>query len=90
MVLGKVKSSGRGAGNLQITVFAGGGDAYYARMIEFGTAPHLNGGRFAGSKHPGTAAQPFFFPAFRANRRRAKSRVSRAINKAAKKVAASG
>jgi len=89
-VLGKVKTSGRGAGNLQITVFAGGGDAYYARMIEFGTAPHLNGGRFAGSQHPGTAAVPFFYPAYRANRKRAKSRITRAINKAAKRVAAGG
>lgn len=90
MVLGRVKSSGKGSGNLHITVFAGGGDAYYARMIEFGTAPHLNGGRFAGSKHPGTAAQPFFYPAYRATRKRAKGRVTRAVNKAAKRIAAGG
>lgn len=90
MVLGKVKAAGKGSGNLQITVFAGGGDAYYARMIEFGTAPHLNGGRFAGSSHPGTAAQPFFYPAYRASRKRAKGRVTRAVNKAAKRIAAGG
>lgn len=90
MVLGKVKSSGKGAGNLQITVFAGGGEAWYARLVEFGTAPHLNGGRFAGSQHPGTAAQPFFYPAYRATRKRAKGRVTRAVNAAAKRVAAGG
>jgi HK97 gp10 family phage protein len=90
MVLGQVKSSGKGAGNMQITVFAGGGDAFYARFIEFGTAPHVNGGRFAGSQHPGTSAQPFFYPAYRATRKRAKSRVTRAVNKAAKRIAAGG
>lgn len=90
MVLGKVKSKGAGAGNLQITVFAGGGDAFYARFVEFGTAPHLNGGRFAGSQHPGTGAKPFFYPAYRAVRKRVKGRVTRAVNKSAKRIAAGG
>jgi len=87
VTLGKVKASG---GNLVITVYAGGGDAFYARFVEFGTAPHLNDGRFAGSEHPGTAAQPFFYPSWRAGRKRAKGRVTRAITKAAKRVAAGG
>ncbi|SFV33179.1 phage protein, HK97 gp10 family [Devosia crocina] len=87
MTLGKVKS-GRASGDLVITVYAGGGDAFYARFVEFGTAPHLNKGRFAGSEHPGTAAQPFFYPSWRANRRKGRGRVSRAITKAAKRVAA--
>lgn len=90
MALGKVKSQGKGAGNLQITVFAGGGHAFYARFVEFGTSAHLNAGRFAGSEHPGTAAQPFFYPAYRAVRKRAKGRVTRAITRSAKKVAAGG
>lgn len=88
IVLGKVKASN--SGNLKITVYAGGPDAYYARFIEFGTAPHINGGRFAGSENPGTAAQPFFYPAYRATRKRAKGRITRAVNKAAKQVAAGG
>lgn len=37
--------------------------------------------------HPGAPAQPFFYPAFRANKRRVKSRITRAITKAAKKAA---
>lgn len=90
MVLGKVKSRGRGAGNLVITVYAGGGDAFYARFVEFGTAPHLNKGRFSGSQHPGTAAKPFFFPAYRATRKRARGRVARAITRSAKRIAAGG
>jgi HK97 gp10 family phage protein len=88
IVLGRVKASN--SGNLRITVYAGGPDAYYARFIEFGTAPHINGGRFAGSGHPGTSAQPFFYPAYRAARKRARGRVTRAVNKAAKRVAAGG
>lgn len=60
MVLGRVQSSR--SGNLVITIYAGGGDAFYARFVEFGTAPHVNGGRFAGSANPGTSAQPFFYP----------------------------
>ncbi|WP_193336169.1 HK97-gp10 family putative phage morphogenesis protein [Devosia beringensis] len=88
IVLGKVKQSQ--SGNLKITIYAGGPDAYYARFIEFGTAPHVNGGRFAGSQNPGTAAQPFFYPSWRAYRKRVRGRVTRAINKAAKRVAAGG
>jgi HK97 gp10 family phage protein len=90
MVLGKVRQAGRGAGNLVITVYAGGGDAFYARWVEFGTSPHLQGGRFAGTQHPGTVAQPFFFPAYRTLRKRIRSRTSRALRSAARSIAASG
>lgn len=38
--------------------------AFYARFVEFGTAPRINGGRFAGTQHPGTAPQPFMRPAW--------------------------
>jgi len=85
MTIGKVQSVG---GDLTITIYAGNSEAFYARWVEFGTAPHVNKGKFAGSQHPGTAAQPFFYVSFRANRRRVKGRVSRAITKAAKQVAA--
>ena len=90
MVIGKVRSKGRGAGNLTITIYAGDGEAYHARFVEFGTSPFTNGGLFAGSENPGTVAQPFFYPAYRANRKRAKGRITRAINKAAKRAAAGG
>lgn len=88
MVLGQVQRGG--AGNMVITIYAGNDEAFYARFVEFGTAPHLNGGRFAGSDNPGTSAQPFFYPAYRAKRRLVRGRVSRAVNKAAKRVAAGG
>lgn len=75
-------------GGLTLTIYAGDKDAYYARFVEFGTVAHANGGKFAGTRNPGAKAQPFFYPAYRANRKRAKSRITRAINKAAKAVAA--
>lgn len=85
--IASVKSA---SGNLVLTIYAGNSKVRYAHLVEFGTAPHLNGGRFAGSQHPGTAAKPFFYVSWRALRRRAKGRVTRAVNKAAKRVAAGG
>ena len=90
MVIGSVRRKGAGVGNLVITIYAGGGDAYYARFVEFGTSPFTNGGKFSGSTNPGISAQPFFYPAYRATRKRAKGRVTRAINKSAKRAAAGG
>ena len=72
--LGSVRASEL-TGDLTITVYAGNSTAFYARWVEFGTQK--------------MQAQPFFYPAYRALRRRAKGRVTRATNKAAKKVAAS-
>lgn len=89
LTIGKVSRTRRD-GSPRITIFAGNHEAYYARWVEFGTAPHINGGRFAGSRNPGTRAQPFFYVSFRAGRRRAKSAISRAITRAAKEVAAQG
>lgn len=62
-------------GDLTITFYAGGGDAFHARFVEFGTK-HMN-------------AKPFFYVSWRANRKKARSRIRRAITKAAKEVASS-
>lgn len=88
----------KNGGDMRITIYAGNDRAFYARWVEFGTAPHsvAKGAdrsskrkrAGAGKMHPGARANPFFFPAYRATRKRLKSRVSRAITKAAKKVAA--
>lgn len=86
IVLGSVRASK--TGNMVITIYAGDDRAFYARWVEFGTKPHENGGLFTGSEHPGTAAQPFFYPAYRAVRRSVRGRVSRAVTKAAKRIAA--
>jgi hypothetical protein len=54
---------------------------------EFGTAPHIVGGMFAGSQHPGTQRRPYFWPAYRLIRKAMRGRASRALNKAIKGVA---
>ncbi|MBY3333748.1 HK97 gp10 family phage protein [Rhizobium laguerreae] len=85
ITLAKVQSVG---GDLTITVYAGDSESYQARWIEFGTSAHTAGGKFAGATIPAIAASPFFFVSYRANRKKVKSRITRAINKAAKEVAA--
>lgn len=85
--IASVKSSD---GKLVLTIYAGNSKVRYAHLVEFATRAHTNGGKFAGSQHPGTSAQPFFFVSFRALRRRTKSRITRAITKSAKQVAAGG
>ncbi|KAA9369561.1 HK97-gp10 family putative phage morphogenesis protein [Ochrobactrum quorumnocens] len=73
MILGRVAGP-NDKNDLTITIYAGGGEAFYARWIEFGTEK--------------MKAQPFFLPSYRANRKRARARITRGITKAAKKVAA--
>lgn len=90
MVLGTVRQEGKGEGNMFITIYAGDDRAFYARWVEFGTSAHPQGRRFAGTQHPGTPARPFFYPAYRAMRKRVRSRTTRAIRNAARSVAASG
>lgn len=60
----------------RITISAGNADAFYARWVEFGTV--------------NLAAQPFFFPSWRASRKGILSRNKRAMSKVARKVAAGG
>lgn len=77
-----------GDSDMTLTIYAGNKEAFYARWVEFGTARHENGGLFAGSIHPGTTAQPFFFVSWRANKRRTVRAIRKASRDAAKKVAA--
>lgn len=75
-VLATTRRTAVGKAGLVATIYAGGGDAFHARFVEFGTQ-HM-------------PAQPFFYPAWRFGKKRARSRITRATNKAAKKVAAGG
>lgn len=85
LAIGKVESLG---GDLTITIYAGNSQAFWARWVEFGTASHTAGGKFEGATIPAIPASPFFYVSYRANRKKVKSRITRAINKAAKEVAA--
>lgn len=76
---------------LRITVYAGSKKAYYAAWVEFGTAPHnvaSGGGNKSHSGdvngHPGNRAQPFFFPSYRALRKRIQARIKRQTRAAMK------
>lgn len=71
---------------LAAIISAGNSKVRYAHLVEFGSAPHENEGRFPGTLNPGTPPRPFFYPGFRANRKRVKN----AINKAARKAIKDG
>lgn len=79
----------RTAGPEQAIITAGNTKVRYAHIVEFGSAPHEQGGMFKGTQHPGTAAQPFFWPAYRALRKRVRGRITRSINKAIRDAAKS-
>ena len=66
----KAFTQGKDTTGLRISIFAGGGDEYYAWFQEFG--------------RQGMPAHPFFFPIYRANKRAAKSAITRAISKGVK------
>lgn len=59
---------------------------YIWRFLEFGTRGHTNKGQFAGTWHPGTAAQPHILNTWRELKPKAKRKISLAINRAVKKA----
>ena len=75
----------KGDPDLSVRISAGNTKVRYAHLVEFGTAPHEIR---PGVQHPGAQAKPFFYPSYRALRKKVKSRITRATNKAAKRVAA--
>lgn len=73
----RARSGQTASDGLRITLYAGGNDQYYAWFQEFG--------RMAGDKE--VPAQPFFYPVYRANKRRAKAAVTKAVSKGVKEGA---
>lgn len=73
---------------IKVTIFAGNEKAFYARFREFGTAPHAQGGMFKGTLHPGTSAAPFFYPAYRLHKKKAKRLAAKRLKEEAKRIAA--
>lgn len=81
----------------RISIFAGSYEAYYARWVEFGTKERV--GRYRDSQgrkrnagkrgHHATPAHPFFYPVWRAHKRRLRGVIVRRVNAAIKKLAQS-
>jgi HK97 gp10 family phage protein len=61
---------GKVYGSMSITIYAGGKEAFYATYQEFGTKE--------------MRAHPFFFPAWRAHKKKVNARLKRAMTKAIK------
>lgn len=86
-------SGGRGYETLRITVYTDRDIAWFAHLFEFGTRQRFRkkvGGKYASANPKSTStgtltAQPFFFPSYRANRRRIKGRINRALRKVVKR-----
>lgn len=87
---GLVSAAAVGDPDLSVAVHAGDEKAFYARWVEFGTRPFTAGGTHAGAVHPGTVAQPFFYPGYRLLRKRIVGRVTRATRKSARDAAKGG
>lgn len=71
LTIGEVRSGkrqGRGYGAMVITIYAGGGKAFYATFQEFGTID--------------MPANPFFFPVWRARKKKVRAGIARALRKA--------
>lgn len=69
---------------LAAIISAGNTNVRYAHLVEFGAAPHVNKGQFAGTQNPGARPRPFFFPAFRANKRKAQAKINKAARQGIK------
>lgn len=79
-VYGKTVTSKRFGVRVGVFPKYNGKKAWYARLVEFGAPPH----RMKRGFHPGARKKPFLFPAFWSLRKRIKSRINRAMLKAAK------
>lgn len=98
-LLARARGAGMRIGTVPgIVLVAGSKKAFYAQMVEFGTAPgrrgfragasptdvkqHKDKGRIIRRTHPGSRPQPFFWPVYRLMRKNIGNRLSRAMTKA--------
>lgn len=82
LVIDEIRSganAGRQFATLRITFYVG---EWYGHFLEFGTAPHAQPNR--GTDHPGTVAQPFFYPAWRSMRAKFRRKIRAAVRRAIK------
>lgn len=69
---------------LAAIISAGNTKVRYAHLVEFGAAPHINAGEFPGTQNPGSPPQPYFYPGFRAQKKRVQSAINHSARKAIK------
>ncbi|SFC77688.1 hypothetical protein [Tropicimonas isoalkanivorans] len=74
--------AGREHDKIGATIYARGDD-FAAAWFEFGTSPRF---QKTGKGVGRITAQPFFYPAYRANKRRIRSRITRAVKRGMKKA----
>lgn len=86
-----------------VLITAGNSRVRYAHLVEYGAPPHDNSDG-AGTKlgrlrrklggairfHPGNKGRPFFWPAYRLIRKKARNRMTRRLNRAVKQVTGQG
>lgn len=71
---------------LTAAITAGNADVRYPHLVEFGTRARMTSSKEQSGFHPGTAPQPFFWPALRARRVKAMQAIKRSIGKAIKEA----
>jgi len=73
-LMGSVRTRPGNSNEIIANVYAGNNEAFYARWVEFGTQAHSIGKgadisrskrQSRGGQHPGSPAQPFFWPSYR-------------------------
>lgn len=74
----------KGNGQFTVVLTAGNAKVRYAHLVEFGSSQHIAGGKFKGATIPSIPPHPYFYPAFRAKKKSAASRIKRAARKGAK------
>lgn len=77
-----------GVGGIVVTIYVGDTNVRDAAWAEYGTKARPQGGIFEGTgvMHPGTAAQPFFWPGWRATRNMARKMLRDEIKAAIRKA----
>ncbi|MBK5958579.1 hypothetical protein CCR97_10210 [Rhodoplanes elegans] len=82
--------AGKSRNEIATTVTSGNTSARHSALVEFGTKPHIVGGIYEGARHPGSEPHPFFWPAFRAQKRAFARRMAKAVRTAARRQAEGG
>lgn len=85
------RNQGEQFATLRLKIYAGSKEAFYARFVEFGTRAHSVARNASvdrskrqdqGGMHPGTAAQPFFYPTWRKMRAEWRREIRNAVRAA--------